>query len=346
MTQSDAPLEPVDVLRRIAFILESRAEPGYRVRAFRRAAAAIDKLSREELSRLGRSGGLKSLQGVGDVTAGIIVEALEGKTTYLDKLEEEGPAPVEPLSDAADALLRQLRGDCHTHSDWSDGGATIREMAETAIELGREYIVLTDHSPRLTVARGLTAERLEAQLDVVGALNHDLAPFRILTGIEVDILDEGELDQTDALLSRLDIVVASAHSKLRMEPEGMTRRLVNAVANPHLDILGHCTGRLIFGRGRPESTFDAEAVFGAAARHGKAVEINSRPERLDPPPRLMAIARDAGCRFAIDSDAHAQGQLGWLRYGAEIAVNAGVGRERIVNTMAADDLIAWARGHG
>ena len=243
------------------------------------------------------------------------------------------------------ALLSQLRGDCHTHSDWSDGGATIREMAETAMALGREYIVLTDHSPRLTVAHGLTAERLEEQLGVVEGLNRDLAPFRILTGIEVDILDEGELDQTDELLSRLDVVVGSAHSKLRMEPEGMTRRLIAALANPHLDILGHCTGRLIFGRGRTESTFDAEAVFEAAARYDKAVEINSRPERMDPPPGLMDLARDAGCRFAIDSDAHAQGQLGWLHNGAEIAVNAGVGPGRIVNTMGAEELIAWARGH-
>src|SRR5690606_9050591 len=151
--------------------------------------------------------------------------ALAGKTTYLDQLEEEGPAAVADLSEAAQALLNQLRGDCHTHSDWSDGGATIREMAEAAIELGREYIVLTDHSPRLTVARGLRAERIEEQLAVVSELNAELAPFRILTGIEVDILDEGELDQTEDLLSRLDIVVGSAHSKLRMEPEGMTRRL-------------------------------------------------------------------------------------------------------------------------
>ncbi|HEX5140804.1 MAG TPA: PHP domain-containing protein, partial [Dehalococcoidia bacterium] len=202
-----------------------------------------------------------------------------------------------------------------------------------------------DHSPRLTVANGLTAERLEEQLDIVARMNEELAPFRILTGIEVDILDDGALDQTDELLSRLDLVVGSAHSKLRMEPVGMTRRFVNALANPHLDILGHVTGRLVVGRGRPESTFDATAVFEAAIRHDKAIEINSRPERLDPPRPLLMLATALGCRFSIDSDAHTPGQLSWLRYGAELAALEGLDASRIVNSMPADDLLAWTRSH-
>jgi putative hydrolase len=233
-------------------------------------------------------------------------------------------------------------------------------MAVAAVGLGHEYLVLTDHSPRLKVARGLSADRLREQLDVVAAVNDKLAtlakdgamkPFRLLTGIEVDILDDGSLDQTDELLSRLDVVVASVHSKLRDESAVMTRRMVTALANPHMDILGHCTGRLVTGREatgqgkRPESTFDAEAVFGTAAAHDKAVEINSRPERLDPPKRLLRKAYELGCRFTIDTDAHAPGQLDWLPNGCARAIACGVGPERILNTLPADELLAWTAGH-
>ena len=159
-------------------------------------------------------------------------------------------------------------------------------MAVAARELGHEYLVLTDHSPRLKVARGLSAERLRRQLDVVAGLNDELAPFRLLTGIEVDILDDGSLDQTAELLARLDLVVASVHSGLRMPAAEMTPRMVAAVSNPHTDVLGHCTGRMVRGRGgratRPESQFDAELVFAACARAGVAVEINSPPGAAGP----------------------------------------------------------------
>jgi putative hydrolase len=287
---------------------------------------------------------LQELRGVGDVTAGIIKEALVLEVPqYLLRLEEA--AQVQGLGASAAALLASLQGDCHTHSDWSDGGSPIEEMADAAMALGHRFVVLTDHSPRLTVANGLTAERLRQQLEVVARLNQELTPFRILTGIEVDILDEGELDQAPDLLARLDLVVGSVHSKLRMEHDAMTRRLVTALANPHLDILGHCTGRLIVGRGRPESSFDAEAVFQTAARYGKAIEINSRPERLDPPDNLLAVARDYGCLFAINSDAHAPGQLSWLRYGCEKAAVAGLEPERIVNSYSIEGLLDWTVTH-
>jgi putative hydrolase len=218
-------------------------------------------------------------------------------------------------------------------------------MAAAAAGLGHDYMVLTDHSPRLTVAHGLNAERLAEQLDLLEELNEQVAPFRILTGIEVDILEDGTLDQDDALLARLDVVVASVHSKLRMEADDMTKRMIRAVANPHVDILGHCTGRIVVGRGRPESTFDAELVFAACRQFDKAVEINCRPERLDPPKRLLRQVVDMGCRVSIDTDAHAPGQLEWQPYGCARAAECGVRDEAIVNAMPASELVTWAASH-
>jgi putative hydrolase len=207
--------------------------------------------------------------------------------------------------------------------------------------------VLTDHSPRLKIARGLSAERLARQLDVVAAVNDHLAGagFTLLRGIEVDILEDGGLDQTEEMLARLDLRVASVHSKLKMEPDEMTRRMVAAIRNPFTNVLGHCTGRLVTGsRGtRPESRFDARAVFEACAEEGVAVEINSRPERRDPPTRLLELARDIGCLFSIDSDAHAPGQLDYPLLGCERAAAAGIDPDRIVNTWPRERLLEWAR---
>jgi putative hydrolase len=332
-------------LRRIAFLLERSREPTYRVRAFRSAAALTGSVPREELLDRALADTLRELPGIGDVTARCITESLAGEEpVYLRRLEATGDRPVAEVGAEVRAALR---GDCHTHSDWSDGGSPIREMAETARDLGHDYIVLTDHSARLTVARGLTAERLERQLDEVAAVNGELAPFRILTGIEVDILDDGGLDQKPDLLTRLDLVVASVHSGLRMPSEEMTPRMVAAVANPHTDVLGHCTGRLVTGgRGkRPESQFDPEIVFAACERFGVAVEVNSRPERLDPPKRLLRLAVEAGCLVSIDTDAHAPGQLDWQPYGCERAARCGVPIETIVNTWSADELLAWTADH-
>jgi putative hydrolase len=237
-----------------------------------------------------------------------------------------------------------LRGDLHSHSDWSDGGSPIEEMARAAIDVGHSYLALTDHSPRLTVANGLSPQRLREQLGVVRRLNAELAPFRILTGIEVDILEDGGLDQEDGLLDELDIVVASVHSKLRMDGEEMTRRMVRAIANRHVDVLGHCTGRLIMGgRGtRPESVFEPDVVFEACRRFDVAVEINSRPERRDPPTRLLRLAEETGCLFALDTDAHAPGQLDFLDHGCARAQELGLTADRIVNTRNADELLEWA----
>jgi putative hydrolase len=301
-----------------------------------------------ELDRRIRSKTLTDLRGIGPKTAAAIVQAHAGEVPeYLQRLEESY-AELVPLADDVAEFRAALRGDLHTHSDWSDGGSPIREMAEAAMALGHEYLALTDHSPRLTVANGLTAERLEQQLDAVAELNEELAPFRILTGIEVDINVDGSLDQTDELLGRLDVVVASVHSDLRASSAAMTERMLRAIENQHADVLGHCTGRLVIGRRqrngtqrpRPESTFDAAAVFRACVEHGTAVEINSRPERLDPPRRLLTLANEIGCEFAIDTDAHAPGQLDWQGNGCERAVECDVPPDRVINTRTAEELLA------
>ncbi len=329
-------------LRRIAFLLERAGEPTYRVRAFRTAAGVVDGLPEGELEQRLAVGTLTELVGIGAVTALAITEAARGETpVYLGRLEATAARPV---AEGGAELRSLLRGDLHTHSDWSDGGSPIREMAEAAIALGHEYIALTDHSPRLTVANGLTPSRLRHQLEVVAALNAELAPFKILTGIEVDILDDGNIDQEPELLDQLDVVVASVHSKLRMPAADMTRRMVVAVANPRVDVLGHCTGRMVKGnRHRPESEFDADLVFEACRRFGVAVEINARPERLDPPKRLLRLAVEAGCRFSIDTDAHAPGQLDWQPFGCERAAACGVESATVVNTLGLAELLDWTR---
>jgi len=325
-------VEPIDALNEIATLLERERASRYRSKAFRAAAAAIEGLSREQLAD---AAALRRRKGIGDSSFAVIQEALGGGVPrYLAELRGGEEAP-------ASALRALLRGDLHCHSEWSDGLTSIDLMVDAARALGHEYLALTDHSPRLRVARGLSAERLREQLAVLPEFSGD--GFTLLSGIEVDILDDGALDQEEELLERLDVVVASAHSKLRMESGPMTRRLVAAASDPHVDVLGHVTGRLVSGsRGlRPQSTFDAAEVFAACAAHGVAVEINSRPEREDPPDELIALALEAGCLFSIDSDAHAPGQLGLLDEGAARAERAGVPADRIVTTWSLERLREW-----
>ncbi len=306
---------------------------------------------------MAEEGTLTSLEGIGKSIASVAGAALiDEPNQYLIDLEQASQVQVS----GGEELRSAYKGDCHSHSTWSDGGASILTMARAAQELGHEYLVLTDHSGRLTIANGLSPQRLAEQLSEIASLNEafaaaayddERAPFRILTGMEVDIFEDGSLDLADDLLARLDIVVASAHSKLAQDSNAMTKRLVRAVANPNVDILGHCTNRKVIpdqrarrgGGTRKPSTFDADYVFAACAKFGTAVEINCRPERQDPPDDLLELALAWDCDFAINSDAHAPGQLEWVDYGCARAERLGIPANRILNLMPADHLIA--RGH-
>lgn len=355
-TLGSMSLHPREALERVIYLLDRSLADGNKVRAYQRAIDIVDEVGDDELAALHDRGALTELAGIGTSTGAVIAQALDGEIPRKI-IDLESATAIEP-TEGAD-LRAALKGDCHMHSLWSDGGASIETMAATARSLGHEYIVMTDHSPRLTVAHGLDRERLKSQLAEIAAINERFRDqgddFRILTGMEVDILVDGTLDLDDDLLDELDIVVASVHSKLSMDAKDMTRRMVMAVASPHVDILGHCTGQKVPGKmrqvgqsdfpGRVGSQFDADMVFAACARFDTAVEINCRPERQDPPDQLLELALEWGCRIAIDTDAHAPGQLEFQAFGCDKAARHGIAEDRIVNTMAAGDLIEWADSH-
>jgi putative hydrolase len=352
-TPHEPSLSPTEALEQIVYYLDRALAPTSKARAFQNAAEIVREHGDDAIGNLAAAGRLQELPGIGPSTSKVILDALRGEIPeYLQRIERESEIIVD---DAALPYRDALRGDCHTHSNWSDGGAPIEVMARTAIALGHDYLVLTDHSPRLTIAHGLDRKRLLDQLQVVSRLNDQLAPFRILTGMEVDILEDGSLDLDDDLLAQLDVVVGSVHSKLRMERSDMTRRMVLAVSSPHVDILGHCTGRKLRSRGmqvasdpevaRKPSQFDADIVFAACARFDTAVEINCRPERQDPPDELLELALEWECKISIDTDAHAPGQMEWQLYGCEKAARHEIDLDQIVNTWDPDQLVEWATSH-
>ncbi|HET9200977.1 MAG TPA: PHP domain-containing protein [Dehalococcoidia bacterium] len=319
----------VDELKAIAYLLERRLAPSYRVEAFRRAARSLEG---EDVAALASRGQLRSLRGVGSTIESVVLETLkDGKSAYRAKLEEEvGDEVASPLRAA-------LKGDLHVHTNWSDGGAEMIDMVEAAIALGHEYVAITDHSPSLRIARGLSIERLEQQFKLVEDVQRQVGDqIRILRGSETDILLDGSLDWPEEHLEQLDIVVGSIHNKLRLPAEETTARLLVAMENPYLDVLGHPTGKM---SGVERSTYDHAGVFAAAAANGVALEINCTPARLDLKPEYVRLAASLGCRFSIDTDAHAPGQLEWQGYGVLIAEEAELSPKQIINTFAADDLL-------
>lgn len=237
-----------------------------------------------------------------------------------------------------------IKGDLHIHSDWSDGGAKIMETVSQARSLGYSYIAITDHSKSLTISGGLNEERLTQQGKVIDALNQELQDFHILKGIEVDILKDGSLDFRDEILEDLDIVIASIHSNFKLDRERQTDRIIQAIKNPHVDIIGHLSGRLLNRRSGYE--LDLERVLEAAARHGAALEINSHPDRLDVDEDTARQAREMGIKIAINSDAHHREDLKLLRYGILNARRGWLQPEDVLNTMEYDNLAAYLKNKG
>lgn len=340
----------VETLHRVAFLLERSQASEYRAAAYRTAGDRLRDLPDEQWRARRADGDWTTVPDVGTSTARVVADVLDGRSPrVLDELEGALDDRLALATVAGRALRAQLRGDLHAHTEASDGATPVQDMALAAIGIGHQYLAITDHSPRLTVANGLSAARLRAQMERIALMNQVLdtgdQPLRLLTGIEVDILGDGSLDQKPGLLRELDVVVASVHSRLRSERGVMTRRMVAAVSDPATDVLGHCTGRRVRGTVRPPSDFDAAEVFAACAEHGVAVEVNARPDRQDPPDELLSVAVDAGCLFSVDSDAHAPGQLDWLVDGCDRLAAFGVGPDRVVNAWPVDRLLGWTHRH-
>jgi histidinol phosphatase-like PHP family hydrolase len=237
---------------------------------------------------------------------------------------------------------KDLRGDLQMHTEWSDGSGTIRAMAEAAIERGYEYIAITDHGKKLKIAGGVNEEELEQQGREIEKLNKEFArkSFRILRSIEMNLDTEGNGDMTPEALEELDLVLAAFHSSLRRK-EDQTERYLAGVKNPHVHILGHPRGRIYNYRIGLKA--DWERVFDAAARLGKAVEIDSYPDRQDLSLDLIKKARDAGVMISLGTDAHHPWQLEFIDFGLAAAAEAKIPKERILNFMTAEEILEWAQ---
>ena len=256
----------------------------------------------------------------------------------------EGRGEIDQAAGGALPQLVQrgdLRGDLHTHSNWSDGRDEIAVMARSAKERGYDYIVLTDHTQSLQIAQGLTPERFRARAAEIAAVNARAGLARVLSGAEVDILPDGSLDLPDDFLATLDLVVASVHVALDQAKDVITQRVLTALRSPHVDVYAHPTSRRLDRRG--ETSLDVEAVIAEAAKTGTALEINSSPFRLDLNDGWARLAREAGALLAIDNDAHYPAEYDYVRYGCAIGRRAGLTPDRVLNTRDAEGVLRHCR---
>ena len=327
------------VLSEIGYLLRQDPEQRFRAKAFAAAAWSV-VISKPDLDALRSTNSLTSIEAVGAGIAKILAGLVEtGNSSYLERLRTEMGQPA--LGDESAIDLSQYQGDVHSHTNWSDGRATMLEMAQGAQALGYRYLGVTDHSPRIKVVNGLGAERLLAQSQEMAGVQSQLDELTLLQGIEVDILEDGGLDLPDAVLELLDVVIASPHVKLRQETASMTERMLRAVSNPNVDVIGHPTGRR--PGSREGASYDYEAVFKEAARHKVALEIDCDPARMDLSPEMARLALECGCNFTLDADAHAPAELAYVPMGAWMARRAGIPQDRILNFLDVDELTSALR---
>ena len=329
-------IESAQALSEIGYLLRQDPKEVFRAKAFAAASWAI-AVQRPDVESLHKAGNLTSIEGVGAGIAKVLAELVEtGRSRYLDRLRTEMGQPARDDESTID--LSAYQGDVHSHTRWSDGRATMLEMARRAKAMGYRYLGVTDHSPRIKVVNGLDAERLLAQSRELAEVQAQVEGLTLLQGIEVDILEDGSLDLPDAVLEILDVVIASPHVKLRQEPALMTERMLRAVAHPNVDVIGHPTGRR--PGSREGATYDFEAVFKEAARHGVALEIDCDPARMDLSPEMARLALELGCNFALDADAHAPAELAYVPMAAWMARRAGIPQNRILNFLPVEKLTA------
>ena len=327
-------LTAAQVLSEIGYLLRQQEKERFRAKAFSAAAWTI-AIERPDLDVLFRTDSLTSIEGVGEGIARVLKDVMEtGQSRYLNRLREQMRQPERGDETALD--FKRYQGDIHSHTEWSDGRAAMLEMARGAQALGYKYLGVTDHSPRITVVHGLSAERLLAQSQQMAEVQKQVEGLTLLQGIEVDILEDGALDLPDAVLEILDVVIASPHVKLRQEPSAMTERMMRAVSHPHVDVIGHPTGRR--PGSREGATYDFEAVFKEAAKRGVMLEIDCDPARMDLSPEMARTALALGCNFAVDADAHAPAEFAYVPMALWMAQRAGIPEDRILNFKPVDEL--------